>query len=77
MHGNIGRFCALATGLLLSSLVAGAETADVASLQSSLLSSRQLNVTGELLYQMPAYSPTNAQYEKFSLKFDRPTGRMR
>jgi len=50
---------------------------DTASLQAALLAAPQLNVTGELFYRQPAYAPTHVLYDKFSLKFDRATGRLR
>ena len=51
--------------------------AELAAVQAGLMSRNQLNVFGELLYEMPAEPSQVRQYEKFGLRFDRPTGRLR
>jgi len=50
---------------------------ELAAVQGRLAAHAQLNVTGEQVYFMPENAPQARLFDTFSLKFDRPTKRLR
>ena len=70
------RFPLLLSMVFLSTR-ASADPASLEELQARLMQGNYVNASGELIYQMPAGNGHERQYEKFSLKFDRQTKRLR